>query len=96
MIEPSDLIKGMYNAPPEDIDRYRNAVESVRDDLVMGVGVIGTLMHRAVTGEMEGEEAIDAMMRIGTMLQVTASLIEGLNAAQIDLELSERKHREQA
>ena len=93
MLNPGSLIKVMHNASRQDIERYCNVAADAKENLIIGVGAIGELMFWAANGDdnIDGNAA-DCMRGIGLMLQTTASLITGIEAAHADLEFAKRKY----
>lgn len=92
MLNPGSLIKVMHNATPQDVEQYCTVAADAKENLIIGVGAIGELMFWAANGDdnIDGAAA-DCMRGIGLMLQTTASLIVGIDAAHADLEFAKRK-----
>lgn len=92
MLKPSSLIKEMHNASRKDADKYSPVAADAKENLIIGVGAIGELMFWAANGDDSiSDSAAECMRGIGLMLQTTASLIAGIDAAHADLEFAKRK-----
>jgi hypothetical protein len=91
MLEPSSLIKVMHNASRKDVEQYCTVAADAKENLIIGIGAIGELMFWAANGDdnIDGNAA-GCMRGIGLMLQTTASLITGIDAAHADLEFAKR------
>lgn len=92
MLKPSSLIKVMHNASRKDVEQYCPVAADAKENLIIGIGAIGELMFWAANGDDNIDSAAaDCMRGIGLMLQTTAHLIAGIDAAHADLEFAKRK-----